>query len=81
MLFPSLIRKPPSSVNGNHIWTWVRHQKSDSQSRNRAVDRLVAAYDADLVRRDAAVANRHGEVDQARARVRAVAKRIRPYAL
>ena len=61
-------------------WTWARHSANDRQPRNRDVDRLVAAYHANLARRDAALANRQGDFAQAQQRLKAVARRIRGYA-
>ncbi|WPL15708.1 marine proteobacterial sortase target protein [Thiorhodovibrio winogradskyi] len=67
-------------ATGKQTWTWANHQDNNRQPRERSVDRLVAAYYANLARREAAVENRRGEVDQARHRVRAVARRINSYA-
>jgi Mg-chelatase subunit ChlD len=65
---------------GRLSWRWAEHACNDHQPRNREVDRLVAADYANLARREAALDNRRGDLEQARRRLRQVAQRIRSYA-
>jgi len=61
-------------------WTFADHRANDVQARDRAVDRVVARTYASLARREALILNRDGRYEEARARLHAVARRIRDYA-
>ncbi len=61
-------------------WTFADDAANEHQSRDRDVDRVVARFYADRALRDAVDFNRRGEWEQARQRLRSVARRIRDYA-
>ena len=61
-------------------WTFADGAANDHQPRDREVDRVVARTYADRALRDAVDLNRRGEWDEARATLRAVARRVRAYA-
>lgn len=61
-------------------WTWADRDSRHAEPRRRAVDRRVASYYADAARRDASLDNQAGNLEQARQRLRAVARRIERYA-
>ena len=61
-------------------WTFDHGTANDHQPRDREVDRVVARTYADRALRDAVDLNRRGAWDEARATLRAVARRIRAYA-
>lgn len=61
-------------------WTFADGAANDHQVRDREVDRVVARTYADRALRDAVEMNRGGAWDEARALLRAVARRIRSYA-
>ncbi len=61
-------------------WTFADGAANDHQPRDREVDRVVARTYADRALRDAVDLNRRGAWDQARATLRAVAKRVNAYA-
>lgn len=61
-------------------WTWADRDSRRAAPRRRAVDRLVASYYADAARRDASLDNQDGKLEQARHRLRTVARRIERYA-
>ncbi len=67
-------------TTGTIHWTWADRDSRHAEPRRRAVDRLVASYYADAARRDAALDNRNGNLEHARHRLDAVARRIRGYA-
>ena len=61
-------------------WRYASHLENDLQSRNRAVDRAVAAQYAARARAEATERNRDGDYQQARHVLEATARRIRTYA-
>jgi Ca-activated chloride channel homolog len=61
-------------------WTFADGEANDRQPRDREVDRVVARTYADRALRDAVDLNRRGAWDEARAALRAVARRVSSYA-
>ncbi len=61
-------------------WQYADTRSNDAQPRDRAVDRAVAALYAARARQEAVALNRTGRYEAARARIEAVARRIRRYA-
>lgn len=61
-------------------WTFASHIDNDRQSRNRAVDRVVAAIYAARARAEATEHNRHHDFERARHVMTETARRIRSYA-
>jgi hypothetical protein len=61
-------------------WRWASHADNDRQPRRSEVDRRVAAYFANLARREAAVQNRLGDRHEASWRLHRTAQRILSYA-
>jgi Ca-activated chloride channel family protein len=74
------LRSETLSADTALAWTFAADAANEHQSRDRDVDRVVARFYADRALRDAVDFNRRGEWEQARQRLRSVARRIRDYA-
>ncbi|MEO6527487.1 MAG: VWA domain-containing protein [Gemmatimonadaceae bacterium] len=61
-------------------WRYASHVENDAQSRDRIVDRAVAALYAARARAEATEANRHGDFRRAREVLEVTVRRVRSYA-
>lgn len=69
-----------SEPDTDAIWTYTDHPANDAQPRNVIVDRAVATLYAAQAAAEALELNRAGRFDEAAARLRATARRIKQYA-